>query len=174
RRRVDPHERDSAPRTAGRPRSRRPAPASPRASGDVQPAARGATSSGEQERRRKKDDRSKNKEERAASAWLAAPSTAGLRSAFDQPDLAGARTFSGFFGRELHPLPLAQQLEHGAADGAAMKEVLDTALVADESEPLVDQESSDRPGWHTRVLRCTAPPGRSRRLTSRAQENTTS
>ena len=63
----------------------------------------------------------------------------------------------GFFGCELHPLSFTQELEHGAADGAAMEKVLDTALVADESEPLIDQELSDRPGWHTRVLRCRHP-----------------
>src|SRR5262249_25356479 len=97
-----------------------------------------------------------------------------LPSAFDQSHRTTARTLPGLFGCELHPLSFAQELEHGAADGAAMEKVLDTALVADESEPLINQESSDRPGWHTRVLRCTAPPRRSRRLTSRAQENTTS
>jgi hypothetical protein len=34
-----------------------------------------------------------------------------------------------------------------------MEKVLDPAFVADEAETLVDQKPSDRPGWHTRVLR---------------------
>jgi hypothetical protein len=34
-----------------------------------------------------------------------------------------------------------------------MEEVLDSAFVADEPEPLIDQKASDRPGRHTRVLR---------------------
>src|SRR3990172_5276091 len=74
-------------------------------------------------------------------------------SAFDQTHFPGARTLAGILGRELHALALAQQLEHRAAHGAAMEEVLDPALVADESEPLVYQQSSDGPGRHTRVLR---------------------
>jgi hypothetical protein len=34
-----------------------------------------------------------------------------------------------------------------------VKEVLYPAFVPDEAEALVDQEASNRPGWHTRVLR---------------------
>jgi hypothetical protein len=74
-------------------------------------------------------------------------------SAFDQADFAGARAFAGFFDGELDALPLAKQLENRTSHRAAVEEVLDTALVADESESLVDQKASDRPGWHTRVLR---------------------
>src|SRR5947208_3033620 len=70
------------------------------------------------------------------------------RLALDQTDFTGARALAGFFRRELDALPLAQQLEHRAAHGAAMEEVLDAPLVADEAEALVNQEPSDRPGWH--------------------------
>ena len=52
------------------------------------------------------------------------------------------------FGRELDPLTLAEELEHGSTDRAPVKEVLDAALVADEAEPLVNQEPSDCSGWH--------------------------
>src|SRR4051794_9412049 len=68
--------------------------------------------------------------------------------AFDQPDFTGPRALARFLGRELYPLALPEELEHGATYGAAVKEVLDTAFVADKSEPLVDQKPSNRPGWH--------------------------
>jgi hypothetical protein len=77
----------------------------------------------------------------------------GNLSAFDQTDFASARTLARLFRRELDTLTFAQQLEHGAPDRAAVEEVLDSAFVADEAEALVDQKPSDRPGWHTRVLR---------------------
>src|SRR3954464_4557687 len=68
--------------------------------------------------------------------------------AFDQPDFTGPRALARFLGRELYPLALPEELEHGATHGAAVKEVLDTAFIADKSEPLVDQKPSNRPGWH--------------------------
>src|SRR3954465_16023662 len=68
--------------------------------------------------------------------------------AFDQADFTRPRTLAGFLGRELYPLALAEELEHRATYGAAVKEVLDTPFVADKSEPLVDQKPSNRPGWH--------------------------
>jgi len=74
-------------------------------------------------------------------------------SAFDQAHFTRARTFAGFFRRELYALSFAQELEHCSANRAAVKEVLNPAFVPDEAEALVDQEASDRPGWHTRVLR---------------------
>jgi hypothetical protein len=77
----------------------------------------------------------------------------GNLSAFDQTDFTSARTLARLFRRELDALTFAQQLEHGAPDRAAVEEVLDTAFVADEAEAFVDQKPSDRPGWHTRVLR---------------------
>src|SRR5262249_15992889 len=67
-----------------------------------------------------------------------------------QPDVAGSRAFLRFFRRELHALAFAQQLEHCAADRAAVEEVLDAAFVADESEALVNQQPCNCPGWHTR------------------------
>src|SRR5262245_49539664 len=78
-------------------------------------------------------------------------------SAFDQSHFAGARSFAGFFRGEFNALAFAKQLEHRAAHRAAMKEVFDSSFVADESEPLVDQKASDRPGRHTRVLRKRTP-----------------
>ena len=63
-------------------------------------------------------------------------------SAFDQPDFAGAWTLPGFFLREFDSLAFAQQLEDRAAHRAAVEEVLDSRFVADESEPLVDQEAA--------------------------------
>jgi hypothetical protein len=71
------------------------------------------------------------------------------RVAFDQPDFAGAGTLPGFLRREFHPLAFTQEFEYRAADGTAMKEVLDAAFVPDESEPLVDQKPRDRPSWHS-------------------------
>ena len=37
------------------------------------------------------------------------------------------------------------------AYGAAMKKVLDTALISNEAEALVDEQTSDCPGRHSRV-----------------------
>ena len=80
--------------------------------------------------------------------------TAALTSARRQPSIrrtSPARgPFPRFFGREFDALTFAQQLEHRAAHRAAMEEVLDAAFVADEPESLVDEESCDCPGWHTR------------------------
>jgi hypothetical protein len=73
-----------------------------------------------------------------------------VASAFDQAYVAGPRPFLGVFGRELDPLPFPQQLENRTAHGAAVEEVLDSTLVADEPEPFVDEKPGDCPGWHTR------------------------
>jgi hypothetical protein len=73
--------------------------------------------------------------------WCRHPDSAIRRcSALDQADIARARAFLRIFGRELDALAFAQQLEHGTAHRAAMEEVLDSALVADEPEALVDEE----------------------------------
>src|SRR2546428_3343855 len=71
-----------------------------------------------------------------------------MGSAFDQTDIARARALLGFFGSELHTLAFAQQLEHRAAHRAAMKEMLNSAFVADEPKSLVNEEPCDCPGWH--------------------------
>jgi len=60
------------------------------------------------------------------------------RLAFDQANVARSRALGRFLDLELDSLALAQELEDGAADGAAVKEVLDPALVANEPEPLVN------------------------------------
>jgi len=67
---------------------------------------------------------------------------------FDQTDVAGAGPFLRILWGELDTLALAQQLEHCAADGAAVEEVLDSAFVADEPEAFVDEKPCDCPGWH--------------------------
>src|SRR6266852_1927810 len=71
-----------------------------------------------------------------------------MKSAFDEADVAGARPFLGILRSKFHALTLAEQLEHCAADRAAMEEVLDPTLVADEAEPFVDQEPCNCAGWH--------------------------
>jgi len=70
-----------------------------------------------------------------------------------ETNVSGARSLLRFLRSELDALPLAKQLENGAANGAAMEEVFDSSLIADKSETLVDQQPCDRAGRHTRVLR---------------------
>ena len=72
---------------------------------------------------------------------------------FYQTDISGAWTLLRFLRSEFDALTLAEQLENGAADGAAMKEVLDSPFIADEPEPFVDEKPCNRAGRHTRVLR---------------------
>src|SRR6185295_16623613 len=83
------------------------------------------------------------------------------RSAFDQADIARPRAFSGVLRRELDALSFAQQLEHRASHRAAVEEVLDAALVADEPESFVDEEPCDCAGWHTRSPPLLTHPGES-------------
>ena len=66
-------------------------------------------------------------------------------------NVTGARTLRRVLDRELHALSFAKKLEDGAPDGAAMEKVFDAALIANESEPLVDEETCDSPGRHSRV-----------------------
>ena len=75
------------------------------------------------------------------------------RLAFDQANVAGARTLRGFFRSEFDALSFAEQLEYRASHGAAMEEVFDASFVSDEPEPLVDEEPCDSTGRHTRILR---------------------
>src|SRR5687768_12283103 len=74
----------------------------------------------------------------------------------DQADIACSRSLGGFLRLKFHTLALSEQLEHSASYSAAMEEVLDTALIADESESLVDEEACDSPGGHNPVLRCAS------------------
>jgi hypothetical protein len=60
------------------------------------------------------------------------------RSALYKPHITSAWPFLGILRRELHTLAFAQQFEHGSSHRAAVKEVLDSALVADEPETFVD------------------------------------
>lgn len=83
--------------------------------------------------------------------------TYGVVLAFNQPNVARSRPFSGLFRRELDALPLTKQLKHGPSHRAAVKEVFDAGLIPNEPEALIDQQSCDRARRHT-VLRLTEPP----------------
>ena len=72
---------------------------------------------------------------------------------FYETDVSGAWTLLRILRSELDALTFAEQLEHRAANRAAMKEVFDPAFIADEPEPFVDEKPCDRAGRHTRVLR---------------------
>src|SRR5580765_5132638 len=72
-------------------------------------------------------------------------------SAFDQSNVAGAWSLLGILRGKLDALALPQQLEHGTAHRTAMEKVFNAAFVADEPEPLVDQEPCNCPGWHSRT-----------------------
>ena len=78
---------------------------------------------------------------------------------FDEPHVAGARTLLRVFRSELDPLPFAQQLEYRTPDRTAMEKVFDAALISDKTEPFVDQEASDCPGWHNPKPSRSEPPG---------------
>ena len=71
--------------------------------------------------------------------------------ALDQSNITGAWSLGGFLGREFHALTFAQQLEDGAANSAAMEEVLDATFIAYKTETFVDEEACDSPGRHGRV-----------------------
>src|SRR4051812_14991261 len=79
----------------------------------------------------------------------------GLRGrlSLDESNVSGARPLLRFLRSELDALTFAEQLENGAANGAAMEEVLDTSFIADEPKTFVDQEPCDCAGRHARVLR---------------------
>ena len=51
----------------------------------------------------------------------------------------------GFFRCEFNPLSLAKEFKDGAADRAAVEEMLDSALVADEPEALPFRTPRDIP-----------------------------
>ena len=68
---------------------------------------------------------------------------------FDQTNVAGPRAFLRFLGGEIDALTLTQKLEYSAANRTTMEEMLDSALVADETEPFVDKKPRDSAGWHT-------------------------
>jgi hypothetical protein len=70
-----------------------------------------------------------------------------------ETNVTGARSLLRLLRSELDALTLAKQLKNGAPNRAAMKEVLDSAFIADKPETLVDQKPCDRAGRHTRVLR---------------------
>jgi hypothetical protein len=82
-----------------------------------------------------------------------------VRLAFDQANVACPRALGRVLDLEFDSLTFAQELEDGAANRAAVKEMLDPALVADETEPLVDQKASDGTRRHTSVLREHFPQG---------------
>ena len=55
-----------------------------------------------------------------------------------EADISGARALLRILRSELDALTFAEQFENGAANGAAMEEVLDPSFVANEPETLVD------------------------------------
>jgi hypothetical protein len=57
---------------------------------------------------------------------------------FNQSNVSCPRTLLRFLDGKLDALAFPQQFEHRAPDGAAMKEMLETGFIPDESEPLVD------------------------------------
>jgi hypothetical protein len=83
------------------------------------------------------------------AALVRAGRTGVVVLAFDQSHLAGARTFGRFLLREFHALALAQEFEHRPAYGATVEEMLSSALIANEAEAFIDEETCNRPGLHT-------------------------
>ena len=61
-----------------------------------------------------------------------------VKLTFYETNVARAGTLLRILRSELDALAFAEQLEHGAANRAAMKEVLDPSLIADEAKTLVD------------------------------------
>jgi hypothetical protein len=55
-----------------------------------------------------------------------------------ETDISGARPLLRFLRSELDALTFSQQLENGAANGAAMKEMFDSSFIANKPESLVD------------------------------------
>ena len=94
------------------------------------------------------------RELRRRGRWIPAPGGAGREDlTLYETNISGARPLLRFLRSEFHALAFAKQLENSAADGAAMKEVFDSSLIADKPETLVDQKPCDRAGRHARVLR---------------------
>jgi hypothetical protein len=75
-------------------------------------------------------------------------------SAFDQADVACTRPLARLFSLKLDALALPKKLEDRLANSAAVKKMFDAALIADETESFVDEETCNCPGRHSRVLRC--------------------
>jgi hypothetical protein len=101
----------------------------------------------------------RTKEQKRGKENLRIPGPSGGRAhvrvlTFDQSNVASAGTLCRFLCCEFHALPLPQQFEDRAAHGAAVKEVFDAALIAYESKSLIDEETCNSPGRHSRVLRC--------------------
>ena len=90
---------------------------------------------------------------RPGHGWSAVPATGQRRRGgalvLDQTYFTGAGTLGRLFDGELDALALPQQLEHRSPNRAAMEEMLDSALIADEAETFVDQETRDRTAGHT-------------------------
>ena len=67
----------------------------------------------------------------------------------EQSHVARARTLAGVLGVEFDALTFAKQLEHGATNGAAMEEVFNARLIANEAKTLVDEKASNSSRRHT-------------------------
>jgi hypothetical protein len=94
---------------------------------------------------------------RRGSKRLAREGRAISSSLLDQANISRAWALLRVFRSELDTLPLTKQFEHRSPHRAAVKEVFEAGLIPDEPEPLVDEESCDRSGRHTRILRFQAP-----------------
>ncbi len=75
----------------------------------------------------------------------------------DYANFTGAGTLSRLFDGEVGSLTLPQQFEHPSPHCAAMEEMLDSLLIADEAETFVDQETRDRTACHYDLLRYLNP-----------------
>src|SRR3954464_4618374 len=90
--------------------------------------------------------RSGARERRSARRVCSGPRS----SAFDEPYVARPWALARILRREINPLSFAQQFEDRPAHRTAVEEVFDAALIANEAEALVDEESCDSPARHTR------------------------
>jgi hypothetical protein len=96
------------------------------------------------------------------ASYVMPTALAGAVSAFDQANVAGAWTLGGLLRGEFNPLAFTEELEHRPSDGTPVKEVLNTPFIADEPEPLVDEEPRYCARWHTGF-----PPDETARVSGR-------
>ena len=67
----------------------------------------------------------------------------------EQSHVSSTRSLAGILGTELDTLAFAEQLEDGAANGAAVEEVFNARLIANEAEAFVDEQASNGSRRHT-------------------------
>ena len=76
--------------------------------------------------------------------------------ALNQANVSRPWSLLGLLWRELYSLAFPKEFEDGAAHSASVEEMLDSPFVADEPEPLVNQQTRDRAARHTLLRRCVA------------------